>query len=266
MIRNLTLCLTTLCGLSTLPGCFPRMDTIFLTKETAEVDSGDTGDVETGDTDGPDWEPDTGAETGVVPDSGKDTGPFETGSETGSVDTGPVDTGEPCTEVVWYPDMDGDGYGNVAFPEWDCAEDKDMGYVTQAGDYDDTDASVHWGPCQQTLADIGLEVDLRLETWNDLTLTVSLSETTQYALVYWYDSAAPRGYWISCGEVGGLTASMYVTSDTSVTEYYGNTYTEEASGAAEDWDQYLVTGAERSDGTTFEVAAYTTAAELVAVP
>ncbi|MEK7540049.1 MAG: hypothetical protein AAB558_02270 [Patescibacteria group bacterium] len=249
MPQNFRLSLSTLVALF---GCGPG--SIQLGNDKAPIDT-DSGYPETGDTNDSVPE-DTGHETGT------DTGVVDT-AETGWVDTGDTgDTGS-CTSTVWYADADGDGYGNVAVVSWDCTEP--LGYVSQAGDYDDTDATVRWSPCQQTLVDISLE-SLWTEEWEDLTLTVNLSADNQFVSVHWYDSTAPMGVWLACATVSALSGAISVSSDTSVTSYYGNTYDEYNTGAAEDWNQYLVTDATRSDGTAFSVSAYSTEAELTAIP
>jgi hypothetical protein len=54
-----------------------------------------------------------------------------------------VDTGEPCTELTWGADADGDGYGNPDFTQSAC--EAPSGYVEDLTDCDDGDADVHPG-------------------------------------------------------------------------------------------------------------------------
>ncbi|MFT5682451.1 MAG: hypothetical protein ACI8RZ_003369 [Myxococcota bacterium] len=51
------------------------------------------------------------------------------------------DTGEPCTTAWWFPDTDGDGYGDPAGGEELC--DGVSGTVTNDADCDDTDAGIN---------------------------------------------------------------------------------------------------------------------------
>ena len=48
---------------------------------------------------------------------------------------------EPCDAVPWYPDMDGDGWGDEFHPFFACSAPD--GLIEQAGDCDDTTASVN---------------------------------------------------------------------------------------------------------------------------
>lgn len=276
MNRNSPLSLSAL----VLLGCGPG--SIQLSGKTpVENDSGDSRPMDTSVPDDTGRPMDTGRDTSS--ETGNDTGRTDTGSdtaqdtsvvdtaETGWTDTGPLDTGVvdtgdtgSCTTTVWYQDADGDGFGNVAVSTWECTEP--AGYVSQAGDYDDTDASVRWSPCQQTLVDIGLESYLWTEEWNDLTLTVNLSAENEFVSVYWYDSAAPTGVWVACATVSALSGAISVSSDTSITSYYANTYDSSNTGAAEDWNQYLVVDATRSDGAAFSVSSYGSEAELTIIP
>ncbi len=60
---------------------------------------------------------------------------------------GTVDEDAPATRS-WYPDADGDGYGNPATPLDICA-DPGGGYVLEGTDCDDADATVHPGAAEQ---------------------------------------------------------------------------------------------------------------------
>lgn len=271
MTRNSCLSLSALVLLGCGPGSIELSG-----KPTVDNDSGDSRALDSGvpeDT-SRDTSSETGTDTGRT-DTGIETGGVDTSvvdtAETGWTDTGPldtsvVDTGDTgsCTTTVWYQDADGDGFGNVAVSTWECTEP--AGYVSQAGDYDDTDSAVRWSPCQQTLVDIGLEAYLWTEEWDDLTLTVNLSADNQFVSVYWYESAAPMGVWVACATVSALSGAISVSSDTSVASYYANTYDEYNTGAAEDWNQYLVVDATRSDGAAFSVSSYGSEAELTIVP
>ncbi len=72
-------------------------------------------------------------------DTGTDDGP---GTDTGT-------SGEPgddtlgCPTLTYYPDADGDGYGDTMFPVDACLQPPI--HVLQAGDCDDTDPMVHPG-------------------------------------------------------------------------------------------------------------------------
>lgn len=239
-----------------LSACFPRVDDIQL-NGSKPAETGDSGWDTSPDTDAETGWVDTGGETGVFPpddtagDSGETGRPKDTGLETGNTgqDTA-TDTGEPCTEEVWYADMDGDGYGNVEYTEWQCTQP--TGYVAQAGDYDDTDASVRWSPCQTVLAALYVDPDAVLwpGSWDDQGFTVSLSTSSQYVTTYWEDSSAPNGYWLVCGgtDSAGTSATLMVQE---AADYYANTFTVDGDGAWEAWNSTIITGATREDGTVF---------------
>lgn len=48
-----------------------------------------------------------------------------------------------CTTATYYPDVDGDGYGDMAVPMSAC--EAPAGYIARGGDCDDTDAKIHPG-------------------------------------------------------------------------------------------------------------------------
>ena len=107
-------------------------------------------------------------------------------------DTGPApqtdtatDTGTDCEEAAWYPDADGDGFGDAALPTWACEQPPDT--LTDGSDCDDDDPSVYpgalehcdgiWSDCSQDWDDDrgrvtwfstkGVPTDLS-ETWASL--------------------------------------------------------------------------------------------------
>lgn len=61
----------------------------------------------------------------------------------------PVDVPEPCQELRWYEDVDGDGYGNPYVMVASCTQPS--GHVDNYTDCDDTDADAH--PAQVWYAD-----------------------------------------------------------------------------------------------------------------
>jgi hypothetical protein len=68
---------------------------------------------------------------------------------------------------TWYPDRDGDGYGDRAQPTSSC--DPDAGLVADGTDCDDTDAAVHPGAMEQCN---GLDDDCDVTTTEDGLVTV----------------------------------------------------------------------------------------------
>lgn len=58
--------------------------------------------------------------------------------------------------IPWYPDGDGDGYGTEAGAVEDCAP-PGSGYVTEGGDCDDADASIH--PDAKDVCEDGVDQD-----------------------------------------------------------------------------------------------------------
>lgn len=97
---------------------------------------------------------DVGADTYEVSsdtDAGTDVIQEDTGSDTDSSDVVEQDTSgedvfedtQTCTESTWYPDHDGDGYGNSLYPQEVC--DRPAGYVEQGGDCDDQNADTYPG-------------------------------------------------------------------------------------------------------------------------
>lgn len=217
-------------------------------QDTARDTSGETDTSLPTDT-GFDTAQDTSIETGVdtsVVDTAetgwKDTGPFDTGM----VDTG--DTGS-CTSTVWYQDADGDGFGNVAVPTWECTEP--AGYVSQAGDYDDTDSAIRWSPCQQALVDLyGETYSLWPGAWDDQELVVSLTVTSGYVTIYWEDATSPDGFYLVCGEVN--SSGQGTVNVQEAAEYFGNSFTVDETGAWTGWNaSSVITQATREDGMVF---------------
>jgi hypothetical protein len=75
-------------------------------------------------------------------------------------------TDEGLTVSTWYPDLDGDGYGNTAEARVDCAAPK--GWIELGGDCDDEDGAVHPGradPCDGVDQDCDGVVDEDAPTW-----------------------------------------------------------------------------------------------------
>ena len=64
-------------------------------------------------------------------------------------DTAPVEDSAVYESSTWYPDDDGDGYGDDEAPAE--SPNQPTGYVAQGGDCDDADATVH--PGAQELCD-----------------------------------------------------------------------------------------------------------------
>ncbi len=61
----------------------------------------------------------------------------------GSDGEAPADPDPPCDTSAWYPDLDGDGWGDARSPLFSCQPL--LGYVEQAGDCDDAEPGVHPG-------------------------------------------------------------------------------------------------------------------------
>jgi len=85
-------------------------------------------------------------ETSDEVDSGTPTGGGE-GSSGGGTTGGPSATSDPgdstgCDAVAWYPDLDGDGFGDPAGRQLECAQ-PGPGHVDVGGDCDDDDVDVH---------------------------------------------------------------------------------------------------------------------------
>ena len=56
---------------------------------------------------------------------------------------GTVDEADALSFIVWYQDLDGDGYGNNSVTNSECTQP--VGYVTQGDDCDDSDSSISPG-------------------------------------------------------------------------------------------------------------------------
>lgn len=91
---------------------------------------------------------------------------------------------EPCAEVAWFPDADGDGFGDPA-GQIDACE-APLGFIAEGGDCDDGSDQVHPGAaewCDGTRSDCADEDwdgDSGLVTWTDAEGT-STDRTAEFA-------------------------------------------------------------------------------------
>jgi hypothetical protein len=114
-------------------------------------------------------------------------------------------------QAIWYADADGDGYGDASVTMLAC--EKPDGYVNDATDCDDTDASIHPGATE--LCD-GIDNDCDGDVDEDI---------QQYA---WYVDADNDGYGdafasavMSCSNVSGSATNNLDCDDTDATVHPG---------------------------------------------
>ncbi len=99
--------------------------------------------------------------------------------------------GEDPQRSTWYPDEDGDGYGDESAPQEACEPPE--GAIAQGGDCDDDDAETNAGAADRTCGDgIDQDCDGRIEC--ALTGSVDLSEGwSAYGLTRTLATGAPTG-------------------------------------------------------------------------
>ena len=136
-----TLSLTALaCG--GLPGINDAKDKDTTTEGDADADANADTDVDTTDPDA-DRDQDGYPASDDCDDGDGNVNPGETEHCNGIDDDcdGDTDEADAAEATAWYPDSDGDGYGDPDALVWAC--EQPAGAVADDGDCDDSDASVH---------------------------------------------------------------------------------------------------------------------------
>jgi hypothetical protein len=141
---------------------------------------------------------------------------------------GTLDEDEALDVSTWYADTDGDGYGDAAVPELDCAQPS--GYVADATDCDDSEASSYPGATEYC---DGVDSDCDGTLDEDEAVDVST----------WYADTDGDSYGdASVSDIDCAQPSGYVADDTDCDDSEGNTWpgaTEYCDGVDSDCDGTL---------------------------